>query len=139
MKPRTTLRKALDDPRLLGSAIPGETWAGWRSLLIATMGEPLEPDELEHFRRLTGRQEAPAERVDELWCVIGTTNIDNRSFEHNDEVNVAMRDRTVAERLLQDYDRDMADSEEMTLDRWRRRPAWEKIVGPFVWILERHQ
>jgi cardiolipin synthase len=77
--------------------------------------------------------------ADELWCVLGTTNIDNRSFEHNDEVNVAMRDRTVAERLLQDYDRDMADSEEMTLDRWRRRPTWEKIVGPFVWILERQQ
>ena len=30
--------------------------------------------------------------VDELWSVLGTTNIDNRSFEHNDEVNLAMRD-----------------------------------------------
>ena len=34
--------------------------------------------------------------VDELWSVLGTTNIDNRSFEHNDEVNVAMRDAAVA-------------------------------------------
>jgi hypothetical protein len=71
MKPRTSLRKALSDPRLLGNAIAGDSWAGWRSLLIAAMGEPLEPDELEHFRRLTGRQEAPAERVDELWAIIG--------------------------------------------------------------------
>jgi hypothetical protein len=71
MKPRTTLRKALDDPRLLGNAIPGDSWAGWRSLLLAAMGEPLEPDELEHFRRLTGRQVPPTERVDELWCIIG--------------------------------------------------------------------
>jgi hypothetical protein len=71
MKPRTSLRKALADSRLLGNAIPGDSWAGWRSLLLAAMGEPLEPDELEHFRRLTGRQEAPRERVDELWCVIG--------------------------------------------------------------------
>ena len=31
--------------------------------------------------------------VDEIWAVLGTTNIDNRSFEHNDEVNVAVRDR----------------------------------------------
>jgi cardiolipin synthase A/B len=77
--------------------------------------------------------------ADELWCVLGTTNIDNRSFEHNDEVNLAMRDRAVAARLLQDYERDVADSEEMTLDRWRRRPGWEKIAGPFVWILERQQ
>ena len=77
--------------------------------------------------------------ADELWCVLGTTNIDNRSFEHNDEVNVAMRDPAVAARLLQDYERDLADSVEVTLERWQRRPLWEKIVGPFVWILERQQ
>jgi cardiolipin synthase A/B len=77
--------------------------------------------------------------VDGVWAVIGTTNLDNRSFEHNDEVNVAMLNRQVAERLLEDYARDIADSQEITLDRWRARPRWEKIVGPFVWILERQQ
>jgi cardiolipin synthase len=77
--------------------------------------------------------------VDELWSVLGTTNIDNRSFEHNDEVNVAMRDSTLAARLLEDYTRDIHDSQEITLERWRRRALWEKVVGPFVWILERQQ
>lgn len=77
--------------------------------------------------------------VDGLWAVLGTTNIDNRSFEHNDEVNIALRDPAVARRLLDDYERDMLDSEEITLEAWRRRPLWEKIVGPFVWILERQQ
>jgi cardiolipin synthase len=77
--------------------------------------------------------------VDELWTVLGTTNIDNRSFEHNDEINVAMRDPHVAARLLQDYEHDLRDSEEVTLERWKRRPLWEKVVGPFVWILERQQ
>ena len=77
--------------------------------------------------------------VDELWAVLGTTNIDNRSFEHNDEINVALRDPQVAARLLEDYERDLRDSEEITLERWQRRPLWEKIVGPFVWILERQQ
>jgi cardiolipin synthase len=77
--------------------------------------------------------------VDDLWCVLGTTNIDNRSFEHNDEVNLAMRDSGVAARLLQDYARDLASSDEITLDRWKKRPLWEKVVEPFVWILERQQ
>ncbi len=77
--------------------------------------------------------------VDGEWAVLGTTNMDNRSFEHNDEINVAMRDRAVAGRLLVDYERDLLDSTEMTLERWQRRPLWEKIVGPFVWILERQQ
>jgi cardiolipin synthase A/B len=77
--------------------------------------------------------------VDGFWAVLGSTNIDNRSFEHNDEVNVAMHDPAVAARLLEDYKRDIAESQEITLERWRRRPLWEKIVGPFVWILERQQ
>jgi len=77
--------------------------------------------------------------VDGIWSMIGTTNIDNRSFEHNDEVNVAMLDRGVAARLMDDYERDIADSDEVTLARWRRRPLWEKVAGPFIWILERQQ
>ena len=77
--------------------------------------------------------------VDGTWAVLGTTNLDNRSFEHNDEVNLAMLDRDVAARLLVDYQRDMIDSDEISLDTWRRRPLLEKIVGPFVWILERQQ
>jgi cardiolipin synthase A/B len=77
--------------------------------------------------------------IDGLWAVLGTTNIDNRSFEHNDEVNVGLRDTAVAERLLEDYRRDLQQCQQITLERWRRRPFWEKVVGPFVWILERQQ
>jgi cardiolipin synthase len=77
--------------------------------------------------------------VDDLWSIVGTTNIDNRSFEHNDEVNVAIRDRGVAARLVRDYDDDIARSEEITLHAWERRPAWEKLIGTVAWILERQQ
>ena len=77
--------------------------------------------------------------VDGEWAVLGTTNMDNRSFEHNDEVNVALYDAGVAERLLEDYWRDVADSDEVTLAEWRARPIWEKVLGPFIWILERQQ
>jgi cardiolipin synthase len=77
--------------------------------------------------------------VDGLWAVLGTTNIDNRSFEHNDEINVGLRDKAVAARLLEDFAQDLRDSDEITLARWQRRPLWEKVAGPFVWILERQQ
>ena len=77
--------------------------------------------------------------IDGLWAVLGTTNIDNRSFEHNDEVNVGLRDTAVAARLMKDYQRDLEHCQQITLERWRRRPIWEKVAGPFVWILERQQ
>jgi cardiolipin synthase len=77
--------------------------------------------------------------VDDLWSVIGTTNIDNRSFEHNDEVNVAIRDESVAARLTCDFTTDLSKCREITLEEWERRPVWEKLVGTVAWILERQQ
>ncbi|CAN5840154.1 phospholipase D-like domain-containing protein [soil metagenome] len=91
------------------------------------------------FEYRTGMTHSKVLVVDELWAVLGTTNIDNRSFEHNDEISLAMRDPALAARLLEDFARDLGDSEEVTLERWERRSLWEKIVGPFVWILERQQ
>jgi cardiolipin synthase len=77
--------------------------------------------------------------VDGVWAVIGTTNVDNRSFEHNDEVNVAFREPTVNARLERDFASDLASSDEITLERWASRPLFEKVVGPVCWILERQQ
>ncbi|NOT24774.1 MAG: cardiolipin synthase B [Acidobacteria bacterium] len=77
--------------------------------------------------------------VDRLWAVIGTTNIDNRSFEHNDEVNVAFRDRDVTACLNRDFQSDLAASDEITLDAWRERSRVEKALGLVSWILERQQ
>jgi hypothetical protein len=69
--PKTALRVALEQPGLLASALPGSSWGGWRALLLAAMGEALKDDELETFRRLTERQQPPAERVSELVAVVG--------------------------------------------------------------------
>jgi cardiolipin synthase len=77
--------------------------------------------------------------VDDAWAVIGTTNVDNRSFEHNDEVNVAFREAAVCKRLRRDFESDLAASDEITLESWLRRPAFEKLVEPLCWILERQQ
>ncbi|MQA29031.1 MAG: cardiolipin synthase B [Luteitalea sp.] len=77
--------------------------------------------------------------VDDLWSAIGTTNLDNRSFEHNDEVNLVVRDENVAARLMHDYQDDLAKSKEVTVEEWRRRPTLEKLIGAVAWILERQQ
>jgi cardiolipin synthase A/B len=77
--------------------------------------------------------------VDAIWSVVGTTNVDNRSFEHNDEINVALRESDVTLRLQRQFETDLAASDEVTLDAWRKRPVLERIVGPVCWILERQQ
>jgi cardiolipin synthase len=77
--------------------------------------------------------------IDRTWAIVGTTNFDNRSFEHNDEVNVAFREAAVTTRLHSDFESDLAASDEITLDNWKGRSWFEKLVGPVCWILERQQ
>ncbi len=77
--------------------------------------------------------------VDDAWVVLGTTNVDNRSFEHNDEVNVAFREPALTARVRRDFEADLASSDEVTIESWCRRPLLEKLVGPVCWILERQQ
>jgi cardiolipin synthase len=142
--PDRALRRALVDSACRGVAItvivPGaNTDQKWVRLASRRMWGQLLEAGVRIFEYRGTMTQMKLLVADELWCVLGTTNIDNRSFEHNDEVNIALRDRGLAARLLEDYVRDIADSREMSLDRWRRRPLWEKIVGPFVWILERQQ
>jgi cardiolipin synthase A/B len=86
-----------------------------------------------------GMMHAKVLNVDDLWVVLGTTNFDNRSFEHNDEVNVAIRDEELSARVTKDFLHDLTSCEEVTLETWKRRPWFEKIVEPFAWILERQQ
>jgi len=45
----------------------------------------------------------------------------------------------VAARIDEDLQRDLAQSREVTLDHWDRRSPFEKLIGPFAWILERQQ
>ena len=71
MIPRVPLREALSDPNLLGTAIAGDSWRSWRTLLIAAMGEELSEDEREIFTKLTGREREPLQRVDQFAAVIG--------------------------------------------------------------------
>ncbi|HET8550732.1 MAG TPA: phospholipase D-like domain-containing protein [Bryobacteraceae bacterium] len=77
--------------------------------------------------------------VDGLWCVVGSTNFDHRSFSINDECNLASCNPELAARLREDFARDLAQSRPVTYRDWLRRPIWEKMQESFGWILERQQ
>jgi hypothetical protein len=71
MKPRISLRAALNDPNLLGKSLPGLSWWPWRTLLIAAMGEALTAEERPVFKNLTGRDREAGVPCEELIGVIG--------------------------------------------------------------------
>lgn len=77
--------------------------------------------------------------VDGVWSVVGSTNVDNRSFGLNDEVNVAVMSRATAERLGDDFERDMRQSKTITYEAWRRRPMKERLMELVFLPLDRQE
>jgi hypothetical protein len=71
VKPIFSMREALESNDVLGLSLPGPSWRNWRSLLIASRGEPLTAEERETFEELTSRPREPDEPADEFWAVVG--------------------------------------------------------------------
>ena len=66
--------------------------------------------------------------IDGVWSTIGSTNLDNRSFAVNDELNLIVYSRPVAQRLEQIFADDIALSRPVTYTAWRDRGFTSKIL-----------
>jgi cardiolipin synthase A/B len=64
--------------------------------------------------------------VDRVWSHIGSTNFDARSLALNEEVGVGILDPQVAAELRDAFNADLKRSSELRLERWRRRPLFER-------------
>jgi hypothetical protein len=63
---------AMADPAVFGPQFRDPaTWAAWRAFLCALFALPMTADELELYRRCTGRVRAPAVAFVEAWLVCG--------------------------------------------------------------------
>jgi cardiolipin synthase len=69
--------------------------------------------------------------VDGIWSIVGSANFDNRSLELNDEMNVAVHDRTLAARLTQDFEQDLRSSRKLDPASWRQRSFLDKTREHF--------
>ena len=75
---------------------------------------------------------AKAMVVDGIWSIIGSSNLDNRSLELNDENNIAVADRAFAARLMQDFEYDLTRSKRITLEEWHQR-SWLQRMRERFW------
>jgi cardiolipin synthase len=70
--------------------------------------------------------------VDGVWANVGTTNLDNRSFALNEEINLIVYDRAVAGELEKAFADDLRHSKLLTYEEWRARPWREKFLELFT-------
>jgi cardiolipin synthase len=84
--------------------------------------EPLLEQGVEIYEYQPAMMHAKALMIDGILSIFGSANFDNRSFELNDELNIAVFDRTLAARLLKDFEHDITNSQKLDVDAWRARP-----------------
>ena len=66
--------------------------------------------------------------IDGIWSHVGSTNLDDRSLDINDEASLGMIDPAVAAQLQKAFKRDLASCRPVTLREWQERSLWHRLV-----------
>jgi cardiolipin synthase len=64
--------------------------------------------------------------IDGVWSTVGSTNLDWRSFLHNDEVNAVVLGSEFGAQMQTMFDTDLAASAPILADQWERRPIADR-------------
>ncbi|MCO6057745.1 cardiolipin synthase [Pseudomonas sp. MOB-449] len=107
--------------------VPGST----DSWLVFHAGRAYYAELLNAGVRLYERHDAllhvKAGVIDGVWSTVGSTNLDWRSFLHNQEVNVVVLGADFGTRMREAFLDDVQGSREITLEAWQRRSIRARI------------
>ncbi|MDM1545100.1 cardiolipin synthase [Ignatzschineria indica] len=88
--------------------------------------------EIYHYQK--GLIHAKTSVYDRSLAMIGTANMDIRSFDLNFEVNAIMYDREFAEKMTAQYYEDLESSVQVTLEEWEKRPKYKVFADKVVYL-----
>jgi cardiolipin synthase len=74
---------------------------------------------------------------DDTMAMIGSANLDTRSWKYNLECNVAVFDARFAAEVRSSFERDLANATELSLAGWKQRSPFQRLVGWLSYMLRR--
>jgi cardiolipin synthase len=66
--------------------------------------------------------------IDGMFSLLGSSNLDPRSSEINEELDLAIYDREFGHRMEEMFEKDLRQSKDYTLQQFRDRSLWERIT-----------
>ena len=75
--------------------------------------------------------------IDGVWSTVGSTNMEWWSFSSNDEVNAVILSREFATEMEKMFAGDLAESDQIRLEEWKKRPLLLKIREWFSHLFAR--
>lgn len=79
------------------------------------------------YERKGAIMHAKTASIDGIWSTVGSTNLDWRSFLHNDEMNAIIVSREFAAQMDVMFKHDVSESHEIVLEEWQRRSPLLRI------------
>ncbi|MET4083016.1 cardiolipin synthase [Pedobacter sp. UYP30] len=73
--------------------------------------------------------------ADRCLSIVGTANLDYRSFDLNFEVNAVIYDEEMGEKLAQVFEQDLLDAKIVDLDRWLKRPKMKQLLEKTIRLI----
>ena len=70
--------------------------------------------------------------IDGVWATVGSTNLDWRSFLHNHELNAVVLGAEFGAQVQAMFEKDLAASDRITLQEWKRRPIGPRVKEVFA-------
>ena len=70
--------------------------------------------------------------IDGVWATVGSTNLDWRSFLHNRELNAVVLGAEFGKQIQAMFEKDLAESDEVTLEAWQSRPLQMRAKEMFA-------
>lgn len=65
--------------------------------------------------------------IDGVWSTVGSTNLDWRSFLHNDEINAVILGQEFGAQMQAMFDKDLVSSDLITLEQWNQRSVGMRL------------
>jgi cardiolipin synthase len=66
--------------------------------------------------------------IDGVWATVGSTNLDNRSFALNDELNLIVYHAGVARRLEEVFAADLQNASKVDYESWKKRGFMDRVL-----------
>jgi cardiolipin synthase len=83
------------------------------------------------YERKDALLHAKTASIDGVWSTVGSTNLDWRSFLHNQELTAVILGTDFGGKMRAAFERDLAASEPITLEAWLRRPVGNRVKELF--------
>ncbi|WP_118972078.1 cardiolipin synthase [Taibaiella koreensis] len=73
--------------------------------------------------------------IDDNLAMVGSANMDGRSFELNFEINAVIYSRTICKQLVDNFHTDTGFSVELSPVQWAQRPWWRELIDDIARLL----